>query len=629
MEEKDEKKLKFSAGYFFAVLLFFLLMQWIFFSGYENQEIPYSQFKTDLSKGKIEKVVVTNEQIFGVYELGEKRDELVRQKKTPWNLNRIFDSEEQGDPFYTIRIEDRNLVQALEGAEVEFRGELTNNWLSDFFLNWIVPFIFLSIIWGFIFRNMKGGNALNLDAGKSNAKIVAENPKDMVKFSDVAGIEEAKSELKEVVDFLKNPEKYSSMGARIPKGMLLVGPPGTGKTYVARAVAGEAGVPFFNISGSDFVEMFVGVGAARVRDLFKQAKEKSPCIIFIDEIDAIGKSRAGAGPGGGSNDERENTLNQLLVEMDGFSAKDTVIILAATNRPEVLDKALLRPGRFDRQIQVTLPDLPGREAILKVHSKKIKMADTVDLQDVAAQTAGFSGAELANLVNEAALQAVRKNKKEVEFRDFMDAFERMIAGLEKKNHVINKDERKVVAYHESGHAIIGHFTKGADPVRKVSIVPRSIGALGYVLQTPTEDRFLMTRQELIGKVKGLLGGRAAEDIVFNEVSTGASNDLEKVTNIVRSMVLQYGMSESAPNVSLVVPGQGQYLGQGSSQIQISDALEEKIGNEVIALVAKCYEETKQMLTDRREQLEEMAGILLEKEVLTEEDVKNILGPVDK
>ncbi|HOO19236.1 MAG TPA: ATP-dependent zinc metalloprotease FtsH, partial [Paludibacteraceae bacterium] len=432
-------------------------------------------------------------------------------------------------------------------------------------------------------------------------------------------------EVKEIVEFLKNPSKYTRLGGKLPKGVLLVGPPGTGKTLLAKAVAGEAGVPFFSLSGSDFVEMFVGVGAARVRDLFNQAKAHAPCIIFIDEIDAIGKSRAQSGYFGGGYDERENTLNQLLVEMDGFDASVGVIIMGATNRPDVLDPALLRPGRFDRQIVVDKPDMKGREAIFKVHTKNIKLAKDVDLKRLAAQTPGFAGAEIANVCNEAAILAVRKNHDAVTMEDFEAAIERVIAGLEKKNKLINEKERKIVAYHESGHAIVGYFTPGAEEVQKVSIVPRGIGALGYTMQMPLEDRYLLSESELLGKIKGLLGGRAAEELIFGEVSTGASNDLERATQLARNMITVYGMSKKLPNISLVGYSTAGFLGQGPNIERRSEYIEKMIDEEIMEIIHNCYEESKQLLMEKKDLLEKMATTLLEKEVLNYNEIKEILG----
>jgi cell division protease FtsH len=464
-----------------------------------------------------------------------------------------------------------------------------------------------------------------LSIGKSKARIYAEDVKYKVTFKDVAGIDEAVEEVKEIVSFLKDPRKYTRLGAKLPKGVLLVGPPGTGKTLLARAVAGESGVPFFSISGSDFVEMFVGVGASRVRDLFVEAKAKAPCIIFIDELDAVGKSR-GKGAYVGGYDERENTLNQLLTEMDGFDPQAGIIIMGATNRPEVLDAALLRPGRFDRQVLVDRPDLNGRMQIFQVHSRGLHMSEDVDVRKLAAETPGFAGAEIANVCNEAALLASRKNKDIVSMSDFQEAIERVVGGLEKKNKLINPRERRIVAYHESGHALIGHLTPGADPVQKVSIVPRGIGALGYTLQTPLEDRYLMSRSELIGKVKGLLGGRASEETAFGEISTGASNDLEKATKIVRSMITTYGMSSRLPNISFVDRNEGSFIGQGPSVSRHSEKVEEAVDEEMLDIIRTCYEEVKKVLQEHRDKLDAMAKTLLEKENIDENDIKAILGP---
>jgi cell division protease FtsH len=468
----------------------------------------------------------------------------------------------------------------------------------------------------------RGPDFLNI--GKNKAKIYEADPSLKVTFNEVAGVDEAVEEVKEVVSFLKEPDRYTRLGAKLPKGILLVGPPGTGKTLLARAVAGEADVPFFNLSGSDFVEMFVGLGAARVRDLFKEAKTKAPCIIFIDELDAVGKNRA-QGPYMGSNDERENTLNQLLTEMDGFDPQVGIIILAATNRPEVLDSALLRPGRFDRQILVDRPDLNGRMQIFKVHTRELTLKENVDLHKLAAETPGFAGAEIANVCNEAALLASRAMRSEISQTDFQDAIERVIAGLEKKNKLINPHERKVVAYHESGHAIVGHFTAGADPVQKVSIIPRGIGALGYTLQTPLEDRFIMSRSELLGKIRGLLGGRAAEEITFGEISTGAANDLEKVAQIVRNMLTVYGMSRHAPNLSLVDKNTNPFLGSGPVMQRRSEKLEEIVDTEMQEIIQSQYAEAKALLAEKRDKLEAMATALLEKEKLDTGDIGAILG----
>lgn len=647
-----KNRTKFSIWYFLSILGGMLFLEVLFFSGPNVKELSYNAFRDSIQVGKVEHVIISDDKIYGkILKNNNKllfpsnntassdtvkgKNSLWRidasGKSAPWRIDYEKRKEDLNRQFYVIKLNDPDLIKDLQNAKIDYKGVIENNWLSNFFSNWLLPFGLLFIIWGFVMKKMgQGGSAGGgggnnyLNVGKSKAKIYAADAEHLVDFNDVAGCDEAKQELAEVVDFLKNSDKYTELGAKIPKGILLVGPPGTGKTLLAKAVAGEASVQFYSLSGSDFVEMFVGVGAARVRDLFTQAKTKAPCIIFIDELDAIGKSRSSNGMSG--NDERENTLNQLLVEMDGFAADQTVIVLGATNRPEILDKALLRPGRFDRQVQVDRPDLNGRLMILKVHSNNIKLGTTIDLEEIAAQTAGFVGADLANLCNEAALLAAREGKSAVEQINFTDAFERVVAGLEKKNAVINESEKKTVAYHEAGHAIVGHFTKGADPVRKVSIVPRGSGALGYVLQAPTEDRFLMSKDELLGKIKGLLGGRAAEEIIFGDVSTGASNDLEKVASIVRSMLTVYGMSDKLPNLSLQKEGQNNFLGNGGGAYRRSESLEQEIDKETLEIIANCYEETKVFLTERRDDLEKLAQVLLKKEILDEKDVLDILGP---
>ena len=636
-----EKHTKFSLWYYLFVFFAIMTLQMLLFSGSAVKEIPYSEFRERLARGTIESVVITQEKIYGRMKNadslstenagGDSSGNIEPpQARTPWRL-RLAEIEKQHKEelrrqFVVVPLPDDALISDLQAQGVVYRGRIESNWLRNFFLNWIIPLGLFFILWGFIFQRMRGSGAGVLNVGKSKAKIYAVDKDNRITFKDVAGIDEAVQEVREVVDFLKQPEKYSRLGAKLPKGLLLVGPPGTGKTLLARAVAGEAGVPFFSLSGSDFVEMFVGVGAARVRDLFNEAKSKAPCIIFIDEIDAIGKSR-GQGPVmGGGYDERENTLNQLLTEMDGFDSSIGIIIMGATNRPEVLDPALLRPGRFDRQVLVDRPDMAGRIAILKIHTRGLKLGNDVDLEKLAAQTPGFAGAELANICNEAALLASRKGRNEITMEDFQDAVERVIAGLEKKNKLINKREREIVAYHESGHAIVGHCTPGADPVQKVSIVPRGMSALGYTLQTPLEDRYLMSREELLGKIKGLLGGRAAEEIIFGEVSTGASNDLEKVAHIARDMIVVYGMSEKMPNLSLVEQNSGQFLNQGPGLARRSEKIEQLIDDEVLGIISACYADAKKILQDRREQLEQMAGLLLEKEVIDDKDIVAILGP---
>ncbi len=631
-----KKKEKFSFVYFWVIFGFILLTQLMFFPDRPaNQSLTYKEFIQLVDSGRVSRLVILQDKIIGEYKPEKQvaetdadttRHTLTHAPSAPWRL-RIPSIEKQvARQFIVSRIpdfQDPELLTKLKNSDIDFEGRYEDNALRNFFLNWLLPILFFIAIWGFIFRRM--GNHPMLDLGKNKAKIQAEKPKQQVKFTDVAGVDEAVEEVRELVDFLKNPQKYTGLGGKLPKGFLLVGPPGTGKTLLAKAVAGEAGVPFFNLSGSDFVEMFVGVGAARVRDLFKQAKQHAPCIIFIDEVDAIGKSRGGNTAYSGGYDERENTLNQLLVEMDGFDAGAGVIIIGATNRPEVLDQALLRPGRFDRQVLVDKPDMKGREAIFKVHTRKLKLSSKLDLKQLAAQTPGFAGAEIANVCNEAAILAVRNNRDEVTMSDFEAAIERIIAGLEKKNKIINKKEREIVAYHESGHAIIGYFTPGADQVQKVSIVPRGIGALGYTLQMPLEDRYLMSKSEITGKIKGLLGGRAAEEITFGEVSTGASNDLERVAQLVKNMVTVYGMSEKFPNYSLVNRSTYGFLGQSSGIERRSEYLEKLIDEEISEIINRCYDETKSFLLQRKDLLDKMAQELLKKEVLDKNEIQSILG----
>lgn len=619
---------KYSWIYWLSALLVFMGLQWIFFPNTQGtKELTYSQFLDSIRAGKVQRIVFLDKKIIGYLNTQDSISRNITEAPTaPWRV-RIPSVEQQvRKQFVVNRIPHMNeeyLLTELRECGVDFKGHFEDKTLENFFLNWILPFIFLIAVWGYIFRKMGAKNPM-LEIGKNKARIMAEKPENPITFKDVAGIDEAVEEVKELVDFLKNPSKYTRLGGKLPKGVLLVGPPGTGKTLLAKAVAGEADVPFFSISGSDFVEMFVGVGAARVRDLFTEAKAHAPCIIFIDEIDAIGKSRAAAVYGGGY-DERENTLNQLLVEMDGFDSSVGVIIIGATNRPEVLDPALLRPGRFDRQIVVDKPDMKGREAIFKVHTANIKLASDVDLKRLAAQTPGFAGAEIANVCNEAAILAVRKNRDAVTMGDFEAAIERVIAGLEKKNKLINEKERKIVAYHESGHAIVGYFTPGADEVQKVSIVPRGIGALGYTMQMPLEDRYLMTESELRGKIKGLLGGRASEEITFGEISTGASNDLERATQLARNMIVVYGMSKKLPNISLVSKSESGFLGHAPGIERRSEYVEKIIDEETTELINSCYEEAKELLNEKKLLLEKMATLLLEKEVINYEEIKQILG----
>src|SRR6266446_6168664 len=519
------KQTQFHVGYWLAAIIGILLLQHFYSISQRIEALPYSQFQQLLQDGKVDRVAVSDRYIQGTL-----KEPLPNGKKQ----------------FVTTRV-DSQLAGDLQKFGVTYSGEVESTLLTDL-LSWVVPAVVFFGLWTFLARRMSqglGGGLMSI--GKSKAKIYVESDTG-VTFDDVAGVDEAKEELRELVDFLKNPEQYSRLGGRMPKGVLLVGPPGTGKTLLAKAVAGEAKVPFFSISGSEFVEMFVGVGAARVRDLFQQAHQRAPAIIFIDELDALGRAR-GIGPYAGGHDEKEQTLNQLLVELDGFDSRTGLVILAATNRPEILDSALLRAGRFDRQVLVDRPDKKGRVQILQVHMKRVKLAPDVDAEKVAALTPGFTGADLANLVNEAALLATRRGADATSMADFSNAVERIVAGLEKRNRLLNPKEREIVAYHEMGHALVALALPGVDPVHKVSIIPRGIGSLGYTIQRPTEDRFLMTREELENKMAVSLGGRAAELIVFGHLSTGAADDLRRVTDIARSMVTRYGMSEKLGNVA--------------------------------------------------------------------------------
>jgi cell division protease FtsH len=524
------------------------------------------------------------------------------------DLNNARATYEKNNPGQTIQVPVEYITQ--------------RNYFGDI-LGWILPFVLLIGLWMFVMRRMGGGAGAGggqiFNIGKSKAQLFDKDTLVKITFKDVAGLDEAKVEIMEIVDFLKNPKKYTNLGGKIPKGALLVGPPGTGKTLLAKAVAGEAGVPFFSLSGSDFVEMFVGVGASRVRDLFRQAKEKAPCIIFIDEIDAVGRAR-GRNAIQGGNDERENTLNQLLTEMDGFATDIGVIILAATNRPDILDAALLRPGRFDRQISIDKPDLNGREEIFKVHLKPLKLSEGVDPVKLATQTAGFAGADIANVCNEAALIAARRNKEKIEMQDFNDAVDRIIGGLEKKNKIISAEEKQIIAYHESGHAIMGWFLEGLDPLVKVSIVPRGVAALGYAQYLP-KDQYLYTTEQMKNMMMMTLGGRVAEDIIFGRISTGAQNDLERITKMAYAMVSIYGMNPKVGNVSFYDPN-NEY---GFTK-PYSDKTAEMIDIEVRNMIDECYADTKKLLTEKRDMLERLSKLLLEKEILFPHDLEEILGP---
>jgi cell division protease FtsH len=614
-----------------GVLFLFILLNPLLFSGGQDVEITYREFRDKLAAGQIDEVQIAGDKIVGKFKLP---DSLALQRQTPSEQpesitdrirsGHIFEDRFKKDlrePFVVVTLPDDKLVEDLQKAGVNYKGVIESNWLENLLIYWIFPLLLLFMLWGFIFRRMSGGNVMSI--GKNKAKIYASDSKTRVTFQDVAGVEEVIEEVRELVDFLKTPKKYTKLGAKLPKGVLLVGPPGTGKTLLAKAIAGEANVPFFSLSGSDFVEMFVGVGASRVRDLFAEAKSKAPCIIFIDEIDAIGRSRAKGFVMGG-HDERENTLNQLLVEMDGFNTDKGVIIVGATNRPDVLDIALLRPGRFDRQIVLDRPDLNARMEIFKVHTKGMPLAADINLKSLAAQTPGFAGAEIANVCNEASLLASRKEKDRIGMTDFQEAIERVIGGLEKKNKIISPREKTIVAYHESGHAVVGHYLKNADPVQKVSIVPRGIGALGYTLQTPLEDRYLLSRDELLEKLCSLLGGRAAEEIIFGEISTGAANDLERVTEIARRMVTTYGMSEKLGHLSYTENGRESFLGAVTMR-PYSEETARLIDSEVKSIVDEAYRRTTELLLKKRDKLEAVAQRLLEQEVLDKNHIEELLG----
>ena len=535
---------------------------------------------------------------------------------------------EDGKPartFVTVRIEDPELVGQLEQKGIKFSGYVENKWLGTM-VSWLLPLGLFVFVWFFLMKRISGGAQGVLSLSKARVKIYGE--KDVkVTFADVAGIDEAKGELEEVVQFLKDPEKSQRLGGRIPKGVLLVGAPGTGKTLLARAVAGEAGVMFFSMSGSEFVEMIVGVGAARIRDLFKQAREHAPCIIFLDEMDALGKAR-GLNPMGG-HDEREQTLNQLLVEMDGFDTRAGVIILAATNRPDILDPALLRPGRFDRHVAIDKPDIRGREAILKIHAKDVTLSSDVDLKKIAAMTPGFAGADLANLINEAALTAARRGADEVSMAHFQEAADRIMGGLEKKNRIMSQKEKEIVAYHESGHALVAMLLPGTDPVSKISIIPRGIGALGYTQQLPTEDRYLMTRDELLDRLQVLLGGRVAEEVIFGDISTGAQNDLQRASDIARTMVMEYGMSERLGLLTYTHSPQSRYLdlGLGSNEREYSERTAQDIDEEKSRIMDEAHQKVLLKLKNYRDSLEKLAKTLLEKETIDGDELKQFVEEV--
>jgi cell division protease FtsH len=599
----------------FYVLIFLLFLSMFrLFSEPRIEEIPYSSFKRLLAEKKVADLVISRDTIKGQQATGK-------------------ESGKQGDsakPFTAVRIEDPDLMKDLAASGISYRGDISGNWLRDFLLVWILPLAVLMLIWSFVFRRMGSGGAGEtfMSFGKSRAKIYTESEV-KVTFNDVAGVDEAKEELMEIIEFLRHPEKFTKLGGRIPKGVLLVGPPGTGKTLLSKAVAGEARVPFFSMSGSEFVEMFVGVGASRVRDLFQQAVQKAPCIIFIDELDALGRAR-GVGIAG-AHEEREQTLNQLLAEMDGFDARKGVIIMAATNRPEILDPALLRPGRFDRHVLVDRPNIKDREEILKIHIRGVKLSRDMDIGVLAQRTPGFVGADLANIVNEAALLAARKGKTEVDMTDFEAAIDRVVSGLEKKTRVMNKKEKETVAYHECGHTIVAEFLPTPDPVHRVSIVQRGIAALGYTLQLPTEDRYLMTKSELQDKLCVMLGGRVAEEIIFKEVSTGAQNDLQRAATIARSMVTEYGMTETFGPLTFEKERRPMFLDIGMPQgaKEYSEETAREIDQEVKGLIDSAHVKVREIISGNQDKLKTLAIVLLEKETIEGEEVRRILGLPEK
>ncbi len=601
-----EKRTEFNIWYWIVAFFAVIFIQDLIASYRSIAPISYSQFEQYLADGDIASVAVGSDTITGTFE-------------TPID----------GRSGFVTTIVDPAILERLDDADVEITGVPQNTWIGAL-LSWVVPAVVFFGLWMFVFRKFaeRQGFGGFLQVGKSKAKVYMEKETG-VSFADVAGVDEAKAELEEVVDFLKTPEDYGKLGARIPKGILLVGPPGTGKTLLARAVAGEAGVTFFSISGSEFVEMFVGVGAARVRDLFEQARKNAPAIIFIDELDALGRARA-SGQMAGGHDEREQTLNQLLTELDGFDPSSGIVLLAATNRPEILDPALLRAGRFDRQVLVDKPDKKGRIQILGVHMKKVTLAPDVDADKVAALTPGFSGADLANLVNEGALLATRRKADAVTMEDFNNAVERIVAGLEKRNRVLNAREREIVAHHEMGHALVAMALPGVDPVHQVSIIPRGIGALGYTIQRPTEDRFLMTREELENKIAVLLGGRAAEKVIYDHLSTGAADDLVKATDIARAMVARYGMDPDLGHVSYDTERPG-FLGTGDQSAWLnrrhSEATAERMDTAVKAIIDDIFARTVALLDANRALLEETSRDLLDRETLDEPDLRAIAEKV--
>ena len=627
-KDKDRRP-RLSVWIYLAVLTAILVHVAVFFGGVRGTNVDYSAFLQQVGRGDVDQVVIVNgARVEGRYtedavragrvEVAAPRRDLFSNPST--QKPRVFTTAKPADHDLTAFLIAHNTrVDSLRGTRIEFAARTDQNVFGGL-LGWVLPLVLIIALWAFLMRRMNPGQQV-LNIGKNKAVLFDASEGMKLTFKDVAGLDEAKEEVAEVVEFLKTPKKFTKLGGKLPKGVLLVGPPGTGKTLLAKAVAGEAGVPFFSLSGSDFVEMFVGVGAARVRDLFKQAKEKAPCIIFIDEIDAVGRSR-GKGMMMGSNDERENTLNQLLVEMDGFNTDKGVIIMAATNRPDVLDSALLRPGRFDRQILIDKPDRKGREQVFRVHTRHLTLSNDVSVEVLASQTPGFAGAEIANVCNEAALLGAREDKVAVEMIDFEKAIDRVIAGLEKKNKLISPEERKIVAYHEAGHAITGWFLEFTDPVVKVSIVPRGLAALGYAQYLP-DERYLYTREALVDRMTMAMGGRVAEEIVFGKITTGAQNDLERITAMAYAMVVDYGMSERIGYVSFNVSGRGE--DRMVFDKPYSDATARDIDEEVRSIIGDVRDRARDLITLKRDKLEEMAQALLQKEVLGPRDLVEILG----
>lgn len=586
-------------------------------SNSSSKEITYDEFLQMVEDGKVDSVLIKSDKLV-ITPKQDKAQERTESSRNPFALYGGYDSQPE-IKYYTGIVEDDTLPAFLNKYDVTYSKEIPDNssWILSILLTYVLPIVILWVLLSFLFRKMSGGGMMG-GVGKSNAKVYVQKETG-VTFKDVAGEDEAKESLQEVVDFLHNPGKYTKIGAKLPKGALLVGPPGTGKTLLAKAVAGEAHVPFFSLAGSDFIELYVGVGASRVRDLFKEATKNAPCIIFIDEIDAIGRSRDSKY--GGGNEEREQTLNQLLSEMDGFDSSKGILILGATNRPEILDKALLRPGRFDRRIIVDKPDLKGRVDILKVHSKDVSMDESVDLQEIALATSGAVGSDLANMINEAAINAVKNGRKAVCQKDLFDAVEVVLVGKEKKDRIMSKEERRIVSYHEVGHALIAALQKNAEPVQKITIVPRTMGALGYVMQVPEEEKYLNSKAELHDMIVGLLGGRAAEEIVFDTVTTGASNDIERATNIARAMVTQYGMSKRFGLMGLATT-ESQYLDQ-TTAMNCSDVTAAAVDEEVMKILKNCYKEAKKMLTENRAVMDKIAAHLIEQETITGKEFMKI------